>query len=272
MIKVGLPSFSVKYATQNLNNDFEERLHTQTGQFRPCIRILKNNVANIVLYSYKGNGSLKRGSCLESNFYAFLGLVVMISLSGVLMPGPLFAATIQKAAKSKVAGVLLAFGHGVVEFPLMILIYFVLNQFAIPNYVQPVIGVVGGGFMVFMGVRAFKNRNCREMSTVGLKWDSFFAGVWTSAANAGFILWWLTVGTVLIVNAQFFGLFGFGVFAGLHWFIDFLWYALVGLFIFKSQKFWTSRVHYGVTLFCVGVFVLFGVYFVGSALISIFAV
>jgi threonine/homoserine/homoserine lactone efflux protein len=135
-----------------------------------------------------------------------------------------------------------------------------------------VIGVVGGGFMIFMGVRAFKNRNRQNLSTTSLKRDSFFAGIWTSAANAGLILWWLTVGTVLIANAQFFGLFGFGVFAGLHWSIDFLWYTLVGLLIFKLQKFWTSRVHYGVTLFCVGVFMLFGVYFVGSALMSMFAV
>jgi threonine/homoserine/homoserine lactone efflux protein len=196
----------------------------------------------------------------------------MISLSGVLMPGPLFAVTIQKAAKSKIAGVLLALGHGVVEFPLMLLIYFVLSQFAIPNYVQAAIGVVGGCFMVFMGVHAFKSRNRQEMSAVSLKRDSFFAGIWTSAVNAGFILWWLTIGTALIINAQLFGLFGFGVFAGLHWSIDFLWYTLVGLLIFKSQKFWTSRVHYGVTLFCVGVFLLFGVYFVGSAVMSIFTV
>jgi len=44
----------------------------------------------------------------------------------------------------------------------------------------------------------------------------------------------------------------------------------VGLLIFKSQKLLTSKVHYGITLFCVGVFLLFGAYFVGSALMSVF--
>jgi len=57
------------------------------------------------------------------NFYVFLASVVFISLSGVLLPGPLFAVTIEKATKSKTAGALIAFGHGIVEFPLMFLIF-----------------------------------------------------------------------------------------------------------------------------------------------------
>ena len=61
--------------------------------------------------------------------YVFFASVALISMSGVLMPGPLFAVTIEKAAKSKTAGALIAVGHGIVEFPLMFLIFFVLSQF-----------------------------------------------------------------------------------------------------------------------------------------------
>lgn len=186
------------------------------------------------------------------------------------MPGPLFAVTIQKSAKSKVAGALIAVGHGVVEFPLMVLIYFLLSQFTIPVWVQSAVGLVGGVLMIFMGIQAFKNRNHQDTATVSLKRDSLLSGVWTTAANAGFILWWLTIGTALVLNAEMFGLAGFGIFAGVHWSIDFLWYAVVGLLIFKSQRFWTRRVHLGVTLFCVGVFLVFGAFFVGSALMSVF--
>jgi hypothetical protein len=57
------------------------------------------------------------------------------------------------------------------------------------------------------------------------------------------------------------------VFIGL---LTFLWYTIVGFLIFKSQRFWTPKVHLGVTLFCVAVFLLFGAYFVGSALMSVF--
>jgi threonine/homoserine/homoserine lactone efflux protein len=206
-----------------------------------------------------------------TDFYLFLASVLLISLSGVLMPGPLFAVTIKKASKNKTAGALIAVGHGIVEFPLMFLIFFVLSQFSLPSIVQIAVGSVGGLLMIFMGVQAFRNRHKQEEATVDLKRDSVLAGVWTTAANAGFILWWLTIGTTLILNAKLFGLLGFSVFAGVHWLTDFLWYTVVALLIFKSQRFWTERTHMGITFFCVAVFIGFGAYFMGSALWSLFA-
>ena len=206
-----------------------------------------------------------------TDFYLFLASVLLISLSGVLMPGPLFAVTIKKAAKSKFSGALIAVGHGIVEFPLMFLIFLVLSQFQIPSVVQVAVGVVGGFLMVFMGIQAFRNRHREEEAVVPLKRDSVFAGIYTTAVNAGFILWWLTIGTALILNAQLFGLAGFTVFAGVHWLTDFLWYAVVGLLIFKSQRFWSDRTRMGITLFCTAVFIGFGAYFMGSAVWSLLA-
>ena len=67
-----------------------------------------------------------------TNEYLFFASVALISLSGVLMPGPLFAVTIRQATKRKAAGALIAVGHGVIELPLMFVIFFVLSQFKIP--------------------------------------------------------------------------------------------------------------------------------------------
>jgi len=199
------------------------------------------------------------------DFYVFLASVMVISMSGVLLPGPLFAATIEKASKRKTAGVLIAFGHGIVEFPLMFLIFFVLSQFTIPDFVQISVGLLGGLLMIYLGVQTFKNRNKEGAQYSGSKQDSLFAGVITTAANPGFILWWLTIGTTLILNAQLFGLAGFSVFAGIHWLCDFAWYAVVAFIIFKSHRFWTKRVHQGISFFCVSVFVGFGAWFFSSA-------
>jgi len=128
-------------------------------------------------------------------------------------------------------------------------------------------GGVGWRFIDdFLGCASFP-----EEATVSLKKDSVLAGVWTTAANAGFILWWLTIGTTLILNAKLFGLLGFSVFAGVHWIIDFSWYTVVALLIFKSQRFWTERTRMGITLFCVAVFIGFGAYFMGSAVWSLLA-
>ena len=52
----------------------------------------------------------------------FLIQVVGISLSGVMAPGPITAAAIAMGARNRFAGALMAVGHGIIEFPLMILI------------------------------------------------------------------------------------------------------------------------------------------------------
>lgn len=201
-----------------------------------------------------------------TNEYVFFASVFIISLSGVLMPGPLFAATIQQGMKRKSAGVIIAVGHAIVEFPLMILIYLVLTQFKIPSFVQLSVELVGGFLMVLMGVQSFRNRSKTEEAKVTPMRDSLFAGVYTTAVNAGFILWWLTIGTTLILNAQLFGLVGFSIFAGIHWLCDLSWYSATALLVFTSQRFWTSKTKLWITLFCVAVFIGFGVYFMGSAL------
>jgi threonine/homoserine/homoserine lactone efflux protein len=203
-----------------------------------------------------------------TNFYLFLSSVILISLSGVLMPGPLFAATLKKAATSKVSGALIAIGHGIVEFPLMFIIFFALSQWDIPSVVQVTVGLVGGLLMIFMGIQTFRRRHKSEETDVSLKRDSVLAGVYTTGANAGFILWWLTIGTTLILNAKLFGLAGFSVFAGVHWLCDFSWYTVAALLIFKSQRFWNERLRMGIALFCVAIFVGFGAYFMGSAIWS----
>ena len=205
---------------------------------------------------------------LITDFPLFLTSVAFISLSGVLLPGPLFAVTIEKAAKRKNAGVLISLGHGLVEFPLMFLIFFLLSEFEVPWYVQVGVGVVGGLLMIYLGAETFGNRNKTEQHTSSRQ-DSLLAGIRTTAANPAFILWWLTIGTALILNARLFGIAGFSVFAGLHWSCDFVWYTVVAFLIFKSHKFWTPRIHQGITFFCVAVLIGFGAWFFASALLQL---
>lgn len=207
-----------------------------------------------------------------TNFYLFLASVMLISLSGVLMPGPLFAVTLEKAARSKTAGLLISLGHGIVEFPLMFIIYFWLSNFTIPEVVTIGIGLAGGLAMIIMGVQTFRNRRKTEGKYVHNNRDTLTAGIWTTATNAGFILWWITIGTALIINAQQFGLLGFSVFAVVHWLCDFTWYTVMAFAIFKSRRFWNEKVHSAIFLFCFAVFIGFGAWFFSSALWSFIAI
>ena len=176
-------------------------------------------------------------------FYLFLGSVALISLTGVMMPGPLFAVTIEKGAKRKNAGLLIAVGHGIVEFPLMFLIYYGIEQIVAIDILQTVqisVGLIGGLMMMVMGVQTFRNRNKTVEKFESPKHESLIAGIWTTAANPGFILWWLTIGTTLIITARNFGLLPFMVFAVVHWLCDFSWYTGISFAIFKSRQFWTA--------------------------------
>jgi threonine/homoserine/homoserine lactone efflux protein len=203
-----------------------------------------------------------------SDPYLFLAFVVLISLSGVMMPGPLFAVTIEKATKRKNAGLLISIGHGIVEFPLMFLIYYVLAQFVIPDIVKITVMLIGGLLMIYIGVQMFRNKNNINEKHESSKQDSLIAGIWATAANPGFIVWWLTIGFALIMNAQSFGLLWFLVFAATHWLCDFLWYTFVAVVIFKSQRFWTEKVRQVIFIFCFAVFVGFGAWFLSLALWS----
>ncbi len=64
-----------------------------------------------------------------NNLDLFLLSVVGMSLSGVMMPGPVTAVTVTKGYKDKNAGALIALGHGIIEFPLIAAIYLGFGQF-----------------------------------------------------------------------------------------------------------------------------------------------
>ena len=83
---------------------------------------------------------------------AFLLQAVLISLSGVMAPGPLSAAIVGHSQRSPHAGALGALGHGVVEFPLMALILFGFATWAEAPLVGPVIGLAGGFVLLWMGL------------------------------------------------------------------------------------------------------------------------
>jgi threonine/homoserine/homoserine lactone efflux protein len=202
-----------------------------------------------------------------TDFYLFLLSVIFISLSGVMAPGPLFAATIAKGFKNRTAGIMISFGHAVIEFPLMFLIYFGFAQLLASSLTQRIIGLVGGLLMIYMGFRTIKTEKKTGEEHEEPRHSPIIAGIATTGANPYFLLWWATIGTFLIANATLFGFTGFLVFAITHWLCDLLWNTFVSLTVFKSRRFWTKKVHNIIFGFCFAVFLGFGLWFITSALL-----
>lgn len=202
-----------------------------------------------------------------TDFYFFLLSVIFISLSGVMAPGPLFAVTIAKSFKDKMAGVLISFGHGVIEFPLMFVIYFGFTLLEPESLTHKIISLVGGLILIYMGIQMLKIRKETATESSYSKYGALVSGILATGANPYFILWWFTNGAALVINASIFGFIGFLIFAITHWSCDLLWNTFVSLTVFKSKRFWTKRVQEIVFGFCVVVFIGFGAWFIISTIL-----
>ena len=200
---------------------------------------------------------------VTDNIWVFLGATVLISLSGVMMPGPVFAATVAKGYRDEKAGLKIALGHGLVEFPLMALVVLSVGYVFENDSVKLGIGVVGGTLLVIMGAMMIRSR--KEMALEGKEdttRSTVLTGALTTSANPYFFLWWATVGAVLIFSAQEFGALVVVVFAVVHWSCDLAWYSFTGFAVFRTRHLWTPTVHQAVFVACGLFMIAFGVYFV----------
>ena len=189
----------------------------------------------------------------------------VISLSGVMMPGPVFAVTVAKGRRSPSAGAWIAVGHGVVEFPVMLLIYAGVAHFFTFRAVQLGMGIVGGAVLVWMGYSMIRSPSDDATGTESGQ-SPLLSGVLTTLANPYFFLWWVTVGSLLISQSLRFGFAGFAALAAVHWLCDFVWDTLVSSLTYRSRRLWTPLVHRVVFTLCGLTLIGFGAYFAFSVL------
>lgn len=165
----------------------------------------------------------------------FLLQAFIISLTGVMAPGPVSAVTVGTGTKTPHAGAFIAIGHGIVEFPLIVLIYYGLGRFLSLDPVKGVIFTLGGLFLLLMGIDML-----RSIRSVGTAQNSYsptpvITGMLLSIGNAYFIIWWATVGASLLAKAVAFGIGGVVAFTVIHWLCDFVWLYLLSAVSFKGR-------------------------------------
>ena len=187
---------------------------------------------------------------------AFLIEAVLISLSGVMAPGPITAVTVSKGTKSPHAGAIIALGHGIVEIPLMILILYGFGEILKILYIKAIIGLLGGLFLLKMGLNLLQGIKQAKINSSNDPHSPLMAGIILSLANPYFLIWWATIGSILIFRSITFGLLGFVIFMILHWFCDFFWCYFLSALSFKGGQFFGKRLQQVLFAIC-GVFLLF---------------
>ena len=200
----------------------------------------------------------------------FLLSVVVISLSGVMLPGPMFAVTIAKSYRSQFAGTLIALGHALVEIPLMLLIYFGLTSFLQHDLVKLILNLLGGGMLIWLGVVMFRRRAEVIERGKDLPYNSVIAGVVTSVLNPAFFLWWAIIGTTLVMNSLNFGITGFALLIPVHLICDLAWLSFISILVWKTRSLWGRKFQSGLFIACSLLLIGFGVWFLTLGLQLVF--
>ena len=182
--------------------------------------------------------------------------VVVISLSGVMMPGLMFGVTLVKSLKSPWAGAEIALGHAVIEVPIILLIYFGFARFFENIVVQLVLSILGGGMIIWLGIGMFRARTEMVHGSKDLPYNAFIAGILTTALNPFFWLWWMTIGVMLEMKFLDFGIMGLAVFIVVHWLCDLVWLSFVSNLVYRTHSLWGRKFQEG--LFITGSLLLVG--------------
>jgi threonine/homoserine/homoserine lactone efflux protein len=202
---------------------------------------------------------------METSLGLFLLSAAGISLTGVMLPGPMTAATIAKGYSNKHAGVWIAAGHAVIEIPLIAAIYFGFGHFIDSPQVEMGIYLAGGLMLLYLGFRMFRATGEALGAVGGLPASALLTGIVITGTNPAFYIWWATVGTALVTGAAKFGLAGVILFTVVHLPCDFAWSEFLSVSTFKSRRWWTQKVQRIVFSVCALVLAGFGVWFCLSA-------
>lgn len=173
----------------------------------------------------------------------FVAAVVIISASGVMAPGPLFAATVSRGIKEgRMAGLRVAYGHTLVELPLVILIGIGALSFEVFPEFRAAISILGAA-SIFVFAALQIRAGLKPKQTAGeSKYGSFVTGVLLTGLNPFFLAWWFTIGFKLISDAYVMWSFvGILIMFGLHIWMDYAWLVAVSTLSSSSRRFLSNK-------------------------------
>jgi threonine/homoserine/homoserine lactone efflux protein len=198
--------------------------------------------------------------------------VMLLSISGALAPGPLFFATITYGIKGGAkSGFMVALGHTVFEFPLIIAM--ALGILSVINVAQakPFIGIICSAAIIVFGalqLRSALNHGATLTENTNLKipTNAFLVGLLFTGLNPFFIIWWLTIGMKLVLDSLLLAsLVGVGIMYVSHVWIDYAWLMFISHIANKASNFIKERwmkvlmVSLSLILIIFGVFMLVNV-------------
>ena len=196
-----------------------------------------------------------------------LAMAFTIGLTGALAPGPTLVATVNSSLKEGwTAGPKVAAGHALVETLIFLLIIGGLAD-AMQGYSSAIALAGGLALMIFGSMTVLGSRKATlavpEGQVIG---NAYLAGIITSAANPYFWIWWLSVGSALVLSGLHSGVIIAALFMIGHWGADFGWYTLVSISLDRGRSILSETNYRRILGICGGFLVCFGIYFLSASL------
>jgi threonine/homoserine/homoserine lactone efflux protein len=195
--------------------------------------------------------------------------VILISASGVMAPGPLFAASIaQGLHMGGKTGIQMGIGHTIVELPLVILLGIGVFSLEIFPEFRTGISILGAIVLfVFAGIQIKTMFQRKETKNFNSKHGAVYTGVILSALNPFFIIWWLSIGFKLISDAMLIWAFaGILIVFVLHIWMDFVWLYSIAHIASKSTKILSNRNYKILMIVLNSMLIYFGISFISDVI------
>jgi threonine/homoserine/homoserine lactone efflux protein len=165
------------------------------------------------------------------------------------------------------AGAWIAVGHGIVEFPLMVLIVLGVGAVLQARWFNVTVGLAGGATLLLMGGMMIEGlRRNTSQADAAQTAKPLWTGIVLTACNPFFLLWWATVGLKLTTQAVALGVLAFALFAVIHWLCDLVWLEAISLASHRGVKPLGPRSQKVVLALCGATMAGFGVYFLWVAI------
>jgi threonine/homoserine/homoserine lactone efflux protein len=99
-----------------------------------------------------------------------------------------------------------------------------------------------------------------------LPYNSFTAGILTSVFNPFFLIWWATIGGMMIMRITDFGTPGLVAFIFVHWSCDLVWLSLISQVVYRTHSFLGQKIQEWIFIVCSLLLVAFGLWFLISGI------
>ncbi len=202
------------------------------------------------------------------SYGAMFGLAFLIGLSGALAPGPTLVVTIRTSLqRGWTTGPKITAGHVLLELGVFFLV--VAGFSTAPDSWSAPVAAAGGVALIIFGAFALNESRKLDIQAFGpgdAVGNAYLAGFLSSAANPFFWVWWLTVGSAMLVAGLQGGFLLAATFLAGHAAADLVWYTAVSTAIHRGRVILSDR-GYRTTLALCGVFLIgFGIYYLTTLL------